>query len=205
MHTPIDIDDDIPQGSSQVPYESAWMETLSGQQILTMTLPVPVNAKAGELVLQQAQGCKVFSVNDILECEVIPSSADIRDAVLTMQRAGKLSGGPHEGWVPFKDFGLVTLPGVLTMQRIHQVIAFARNFRLLDSWLRKEVKADSDEWTEFYRNLFQTPDIMHHHFSPSIHVATNVDDLFTLRDEVWLTGIPSQTCSCFNMVTQASS
>jgi len=186
MQTPIDIDDDIPQGRSNAPYEKAWMEALTGQQILTMMLPDPVDAKAEKLVLQQVQGCKVFSINDILECKVIPSSNDIGDAMLAMERDGKLSRGPHEGWILFKGFGLVTLPGVLTMKRIHRVIAFARNLRLLDRWLTREVEAASDEWT--HRNLFQTPGIMHHDFSPCIPVSTNINDLFTLRDEEWLTG-----------------
>ncbi|KAF9981123.1 hypothetical protein BGZ65_004300, partial [Modicella reniformis] len=151
------------------------MSTMNGQQIKAMNF-------------QRTQEQKVFDNPDILEHDKIPlrrnvseAGAIIHKARLEQRREGL------ERWVLFEDFGLVTPSGFLMMQRIHNVIEFARNLQLMIEWLDKKFKGDANS-SAFRQVLLQERGIMKHTFFPHQKVHIAIDHLFTLRNEEWLNG-----------------
>jgi hypothetical protein len=183
MQAPIYVADN-PLGDPTVPYDPAWMETVNGRHIVSMQLPGLVRAEPERFLFEQPQGHRVFDVNDIPTCEKIPLSTNLFAAQLIINRLKSSERNVHEGWILFKDFGLVTPHGVNAMQRIHRVIEFSRNIQSLNAWLGTTGGA----WTELRHELLEATGIMYRVFSSYKDVWVYISDLFTLKGEGWLTG-----------------
>ncbi|KAF9960122.1 hypothetical protein BGZ65_012714 [Modicella reniformis] len=141
------------QESRAVPYTRTWMNALTGIELLAWKFPVVCTMDA---MPSQPGQTRILDASYILSLETIPSSKNVESARSIISKQPKTASiFPTQGnrLVSFLGIGVVTIPGLETLEKIHQCIEFTESLKSLLVWLDKVDKVGDADISRLRRVL----------------------------------------------------
>ncbi|KAF9993486.1 hypothetical protein BGZ65_010958, partial [Modicella reniformis] len=184
---------DFPSDNKESFYEVNWIYAANGRDLLDAEFPSLISAKAECFLTRLTRGAHIIDETNISTLKTIPSKKDIGDAYKIIDDAKTKPGFRAKdldiSWVSMKNFGVVSVPGVRVLKRVHTVMEDSWNIRSLLAWLKEEDDADEiTEWNNLRDFINDTPGIKFYAFSPHKKVNIYFNDLLALKHEEWISG-----------------